>query len=67
MSGIVLPPFIAHLFANKLYLFACYALVFCLLEYHALVGASANIALLFAHAHFLSITETKPVHEKNMQ
>lgn len=49
-----MPLHIAYIYANKLYLFACYIILFIMMESNTIVGGLLNMLFVFGHAQFLS-------------
>jgi hypothetical protein len=50
-----LPSQVAFIFANKLYLFICYSIVFIVMDTDIRIGLLLMLILLYGHANFLLV------------
>jgi hypothetical protein len=55
---ILLPLHIANIYANKLYLFTCYVIIFFMMEFNIYIGTLLNLLFIFGHTQFLSVVIT---------
>jgi hypothetical protein len=55
-SSYKMPINITYLYANKLYLFLVYTLIYLLMEQSIVLGSLCQLLVVFGHAHFLKTT-----------
>jgi hypothetical protein len=56
MNSFKMPMSISYLYADKLYLFLVYTLVYLLMEQNIVLGSICQLLFVFGHAEFLRVT-----------